>query len=107
MPRIPNAFRAPPPPPTPWVRRPPRILVDHERRRLRLLAIYHSHPQHEAYFSAEDRKQATVWDEPSYPDAAQIVVSVFDGMVKGAKAFRWNEEQRDFVEVELRITEPT
>jgi len=83
------------------------LLVDHDRGRLRLLAIYHSHPQHEAYFSAEDRKQATVWDEPSYPDAAQIVVSVFDGMVKGAKAFRWSEERRDFVEVELRVAEPT
>ena len=34
------------------------------RRARRIRAIYHSHPQHAAYFSAEDKKQATVWDEP-------------------------------------------
>jgi proteasome lid subunit RPN8/RPN11 len=77
------------------------VLVDHDRGRLRIVAFYHSHPQHEAYFSAEDRKQATVWDEPSYPDAGQIVVSVFDGRVKEAKAFRWDEAKRDFSEAEL------
>ena len=80
------------------------ILVDHDRGRLTIRAIYHSHPQHdESYFSAEDKKQATVWDEPSYPDAAQIVISLFDREVKDAKAFRWSEAARDFIEVELRI----
>ena len=64
------------------------VLVDHDRGRLRILAIYHSHPQHDAYFSAEDSKQATIWDEPSYPDAAQIVVSVFDGKVQGGEGVR-------------------
>jgi proteasome lid subunit RPN8/RPN11 len=67
-------------------------------------AIYHSHPQHAAYFSAEDKKQATVWDEPSYPDATQIVVSVIDGEVREIKAFRWQEAARDFVEVPLETT---
>jgi proteasome lid subunit RPN8/RPN11 len=80
------------------------VLIDHERGRLRIVAFYHSHPQHDSYFSAEDRKQATVWDEPSYPDAGQIVVSVYDRRVKEAKAFRWNEERRDFAEVELVLT---
>jgi proteasome lid subunit RPN8/RPN11 len=79
------------------------ILVDHDRGRLRIVAIYHSHPQHDAYFSAEDRKQATIFDEPSYPDAAQIVVSVYDGKVKAVKAYGWNEPQRDFDEVALTI----
>ena len=80
------------------------VLIDHDRGRLIIEAIYHSHPQNDAYFSAEDRKQATVWDEPSYPDAVQIVISVFDRTVKEAKAFRWDERQRDFVEVGLRVT---
>jgi adenylyltransferase/sulfurtransferase len=75
------------------------ILVDHDRGRLAIRAIYHSHPQHAAYFSAEDKKQATVWDEPSYPDAAQIVVSVIDGTVREVKVFRWDEGTRDFVEL--------
>ncbi len=81
------------------------VLIDHERGRLAIKAIYHSHPQHDAYFSAEDRTQATVWDEPSYPDAAQIVISVYDGIVKEVKAFAWNEERRDFTEIGLRVTE--
>jgi proteasome lid subunit RPN8/RPN11 len=75
------------------------VLVDHDRGRLVIRAIYHSHPQHAAYFSAEDRKQATVWDEPSYPDATQIVVSVIDGAVRDLKAFRWTDTARDFVEI--------
>jgi proteasome lid subunit RPN8/RPN11 len=79
------------------------VLVDHDRGRLVIRAIYHSHPQHAAYFSAEDKKQATVWDEPSYPDAAQIVLSVVDGEVRDAKAFRWDAAARDFVEVAFQI----
>ncbi len=77
------------------------VLVAHERGELVLRAFYHSHPQHDAYFSDEDKKQATVWDEPSYPDAAQVVISVYDREVKKAKAFQWNEGERDFVEIEL------
>jgi proteasome lid subunit RPN8/RPN11 len=78
------------------------VLVDHDRGRLTIRAIYHSHPQHAAYFSAEDKAQATVWDEPSYPDATQIVLSVIDGAVREVKAFRWDAPTRDFVAVELR-----
>ena len=78
------------------------VLVDHDRGRLTIRVIYHSHPQHEAYFSAEDVKQATVWDEPSYPDATQIVMSVIDGRVRDTKAFRWDEATRSFVAAELR-----
>lgn len=79
------------------------VIIDHERGRLTIEAIYHSHPQHDAYFSAEDRKQATVWDEPSFPDAGQIVVSVYDRTVKEVKAFRWDAAQHDFIEVALRV----
>jgi proteasome lid subunit RPN8/RPN11 len=77
------------------------VLIGHERGELIIRAIYHSHPQHAAYFSAEDKRQATVWDEPSYPDATQIVVSVIDGEVRDIKAFRWQEAARDFLEVPL------
>jgi [CysO sulfur-carrier protein]-S-L-cysteine hydrolase len=80
-------------------------LIDHERGRSVIRAFYHSHPQHAAYFSAEDKKQATVWDEPSFPDAAQIVVSVFDRQVKDVKAFRWDDRQRDFLEVAFSVGE--
>lgn len=67
-----------------------------------LKAFYHSHPQHEAYFSAEDKAFATPFGEPTFPEAAQIVVSVFDGAVKDAKVFAWSEDTKDFVEVALR-----
>ena len=79
------------------------ILVGHDRGELIIRAIYHSHPQHASYFSAEDKKQATVWDEPSYPDATQVVVSVIDGEVRDAKAFRWQDAAGDFVEVPLDV----
>jgi proteasome lid subunit RPN8/RPN11 len=78
-------------------------LIDHERGRAVIRAFYHSHPQHAAYFSAEDKKQATVWDEPSFPEATQIVVSVFDRQVKDVKAFRWDDQQNDFLEVPFSV----
>lgn len=80
------------------------VLLQAERGILRLHAFYHSHPQHDAYFSAEDRKQANgPWDEPMYPDAAQIVVSIYDGEVRAVAAFRWDAAASDFVEVPLVI----
>jgi adenylyltransferase/sulfurtransferase len=80
------------------------VLLAVDRGSLRLRAFYHSHPEHDAYFSAEDRKQAFgSWDEPSYPDAAQIVISVYDRTVKAAAAFVWDEQARDFVAAELEL----
>jgi proteasome lid subunit RPN8/RPN11 len=80
------------------------ILADHERGLLKIHAIYHSHPQHAAYFSEEDKRAATVWDEPSYPEAAQVVLSVIDRRVRDVKAFRWDAAARDFLEVALEIS---
>jgi len=79
------------------------ILTGHERGALAIRAIFHSHPDHDAYFSAEDRAQATVWDEPSYPTAGQIVVSVRGGEVRAAKAFAWDPVARDYVEIPLAV----
>lgn len=80
------------------------ILVRSERGELRLLAIYHSHPDHDAYFSEEDRKQAFGgWDEPNYPQAGQIVMSVRSREVLATKVFVWDAAARDYVETELRV----
>ena len=80
------------------------ILLAADRGTLRLHAFYHSHPQHDAYFSAEDRRQARgPWDEPLYPDAGQIVVSVYDGAVRAVAAFHWDAAAADFVEVPLVV----
>ena len=64
----------------------------------RLVAFYHSHPNHGSYFSDEDVAQATPFGEPSYPDALQIVVSVYDREVRDVKAFRWSQSAAAFVE---------
>ncbi|MFI5398713.1 MAG: Mov34/MPN/PAD-1 family protein [Candidatus Binatia bacterium] len=80
------------------------ILIAAERGELGLRAFYHSHPEHDAYFSAEDRKQALGgWDEPSYPDAAQIVMSVRNREVHAIKAFAWDASARDFIEIPLTV----
>jgi len=82
------------------------VLQEIDRRRLKLKAVYHSHPDHDAYFSATDRAQACSFDpaEPDYPETAYIVMSVRDGKFAGAAAFVWDTEQRGFVEAELRFS---
>jgi proteasome lid subunit RPN8/RPN11 len=67
----------------------------------RLMAFYHSHPDHEAYFSDEDVAQATPFGEPSYPDALQIVVSVYDRSVRTVKAFIWSASSQTFEETAI------
>lgn len=77
------------------------ILIGSERDGLRLLAIYHSHPEREAYFSQEDRKQALgARGEPIYPQAAYIVMSVRNREVRATKVFVWDAVARDYVEVQ-------
>ena len=68
----------------------------------KLKAFYHSHPEHEAYFSEEDKAFATPFGEPTFPHAAQIVVSIYQREVKGMCAFVWSENTGDFVEVPLK-----
>lgn len=68
----------------------------------RLKAFYHSHPNHDAYFSDEDKVFACPFGEPTFPDTVQIVISIFDGIVKTAKAFVWSSEKNDFVEAPMQ-----
>jgi proteasome lid subunit RPN8/RPN11 len=63
--------------------------------------IYHSHADAGAYFSETDRRRALVGDEPAYPETTYVVTSVVAGRPEGLKAFRWDAERRDFVEVEV------
>jgi proteasome lid subunit RPN8/RPN11 len=77
-------------------------LRDGEAPGARLKVFYHSHTRVGAYFSGEDRARAMFGDEPSYPDVTYLVVS--DSRTPGeARAFRWDEEARDFVEVPVEI----
>ncbi len=69
-----------------------------------LVAFYHSHPDHDSYFSAEDVAQATPFGEPSYPDALQIVVSVYDREIRAIKAFAWSPSEENYVETPFEET---
>ena len=66
-----------------------------------LTAFYHSHPDHDAYFSEEDVAQATPFGEPSYPEAVQIVLSVYGTEVRAVKAFSWSEPDETFVAIQI------
>jgi proteasome lid subunit RPN8/RPN11 len=80
------------------------VLDAADRGELLLKAFYHSHPDHDAYFSAEDRTQALAgWPEPIYPQARQIVISVREAAVVATKLFAWDAGAEDYVEVELRV----
>ncbi len=68
-----------------------------------LTAFYHSHPNHDSYFSAEDKAQAMFGDEPSYPDASYLVISIYEREVRTIKAFGWDDTSKDFVETECQV----
>lgn len=65
--------------------------------------FYHSHPQHDAYFSPTDKGQASYTDPidgsrgENYPGATWVVVSVYDRVVRDAQAYAWDEAAQDFV----------
>ncbi len=68
-----------------------------------LKAVYHSHPDHEVYFSEEDRLMAAPWGEPNHPHVSWIVISVKQGQAVGASEFFWEDEKKDYVEKRLKI----
>ncbi len=64
-------------------------------------AFYHSHPDHAAYFSQEDKDRAVFDGEPIYPDTAYLVVALDAAAIREVKAFRWDVAARDFVEAPI------
>jgi proteasome lid subunit RPN8/RPN11 len=81
------------------------VLEESDREKLALRFVYHSHPDHDAYFSPTDRAQACSFDpnEPDYPETAYLVISVRGGKFACAAAFAWNAAAADFVETPLTI----
>ena len=75
------------------------LLLEARKIGYTLKGFYHSHPNHGAYFSKEDRDAATPFGEPTYPEAWQIVVSIYDRCVREILAFTWSEGKKDFVEI--------
>ena len=77
------------------------VIRQGEERGRRLKAFYHSHPDHDAYFSDEDKAFARPFGEPTYPESAQIVISIYNRAVKIIRAFAWSEENNDFIEIPI------
>jgi adenylyltransferase/sulfurtransferase len=79
------------------------VMEEIDRRKLMLKAVYHSHPDHDAYFSATDRAQACSFDpeEPDYPGTIYIVMSIRQKRFVRVAAFVWDARCKDFVESEL------
>ncbi|MBI5663586.1 MAG: Mov34/MPN/PAD-1 family protein, partial [Nitrospirae bacterium] len=46
-----------------------RTVSDAKEKGEEVIAFYHSHPEHEAYFSEEDHAAQTVFGEPEFPEA--------------------------------------
>ncbi len=61
-----------------------------------IAAVWHSHVETGAYFSAKDRADALVDGAPAVPGAEYVVLGVRGGRVTEVKRFRWSG--RDFVE---------
>lgn len=70
---------------------------------LRVSAVVHSHPDHEAYFSAEDKSNAAPWGEPLFPGVSYVVVSVFEKNVKAINEFYWDEKAKEFMERKVQF----
>ena len=81
------------------------VMKEIDQRRLELKVVYHSHPDHDAYFSATDRAQACSFDssEPDYPGTLYIVVAVRGAKFVQAAAFAWDDRLKDFAETPLQI----
>ena len=59
--------------------------------------LYHSHPEHDAYFSEEDMRMALFDGEtPIYPGTQYLVVSVYSEKVRDQALFGWNSETETF-----------
>lgn len=68
----------------------------------RIVLFYHSHPQHGAYFSDTDKRNALFGGEvelgPAFPGVAYLVISVYDRVVRDRKTFAWDDAKEDFHE---------
>jgi proteasome lid subunit RPN8/RPN11 len=79
------------------------VLRESEELGHAIRVFYHSHPDHGAYFSAEDAARAMAWDEPAYPGACYVVISVIGGSVAERLAVAWDPGQARFAPIELEI----
>lgn len=77
------------------------IMKQAQERQLAIKLFYHSHPEHDAYFSEEDKRMALFDNEPTYPDARYLVISVYNRQIKEEAFFEWNLNTRTFEQLPL------
>jgi [CysO sulfur-carrier protein]-S-L-cysteine hydrolase len=73
-----------------------KILKEVESKQLPIKVFYHSHPEHDAYFSEEDKRMALFDGEPIYPEASYLVVSIYEKQIRDQTLFSWNLETKTF-----------
>lgn len=77
-----------------------RVLREADEAGWDVVTFYHSHPEHDAYFSAMDRDRALRPDrEPLWPGANYLILSVRAGRARDARYFAWDDARKDFAEV--------
>ena len=76
-----------------------KVFNEIKLRGLILKTFYHSHPDHDAYFSDEDKKMALFDGEPTYPNAKHLVVSVYNNIVKDEAWFGGSTKTRSFEKI--------
>ena len=75
-----------------------KIFKEAERSGLVIKVFYHSHPEHDAYFSEEDMRMALFEGEPLYPNATYLVISIYDRKIVKEAFFSWDSKVRSFHE---------
>jgi proteasome lid subunit RPN8/RPN11 len=76
-----------------------RVLREADDAGWDVVTFYHSHPDHDAYFSLMDRDRALRADkEPLWPGANYLVVSVRNARAVDARYYVWDEVRGDFSE---------
>ena len=73
-----------------------RLFEEAQKEGLEVKAVFHSHADHGAYFSEEDRLVAAPWGEPMYPGVSYIVISIYGGKFKEANQFYWDDKKGGF-----------
>ncbi len=81
-----------------------RIIDSAVQRGDPVTAFYHSHPEHEAFFSEEDAASQTALGEPEFPDVPHLVISVFSGRIADMRGYIWDGKSSTFRETNV-ITE--
>ncbi|HSB73276.1 MAG TPA: M67 family metallopeptidase [Candidatus Methylomirabilis sp.] len=84
-----------------------RISTEADAHGWETIILYHSHPDHDAYFSAMDRERA-LWPgqdppEPLWPGVSYLVVSVRKGRACQARYHVWDQALQDFVEIPVSL----